>query len=95
LSVQIARGSGLPESTGQQVPNRPGRLQATQAPWQATLQQTLSAQNPRMQSSLVSQCPPIPDLPQLSEAKSQACPAVHCALLLHFSKQSPVVVSQV
>ena len=39
-SLQIARGSGTPGSAGQHVPRRPDRLQATQPPWQATLQQT-------------------------------------------------------
>jgi hypothetical protein len=84
LSVQTPRGSGLPESTGQQVPSRPGRLQATQAPPQATLQQTLSAQNPEMQSAVVSQWAPGPPCPQLPVAKLHCCPAVHWALLVHF-----------
>ena len=43
-SLQTLRGSGLSASIGQQVPSRPVRLQETHAPWQATLQQTPSAQ---------------------------------------------------
>ena len=40
LVLADASGSGFPGPIGKQVPRRPGRLQATQAPWQAMLQQT-------------------------------------------------------
>ena len=45
-SRQTPRGSGASASIGQQRPSRPVRLQVTQAPLQATLQQTPSAQKP-------------------------------------------------
>jgi hypothetical protein len=91
--LQVARGSGAPAVIGQQVPWRPGRLQATQAPWQATLQQTLSEQNPEIQSSLPPQCPPGPLLPQLPVAKSQTC-ALHWLLAVQLVKQAFLLVSQ-
>ena len=49
--LQTPRGSTTPRSMGQQVPSRPVWLHATQAPWQATLQQTPSAQKPEAQSA--------------------------------------------
>jgi len=64
-------------STGQQVPTRPDRLQATQAPWQAMLQQTWSAQWLERQSVSVAQIPPIGSLPQLPVERSQVCCATH------------------
>jgi hypothetical protein len=39
-------GSAIPEGAGRQSPGLSGRLQLTQGPVQATLQQTPSAQNP-------------------------------------------------
>jgi hypothetical protein len=79
---------------GQQVPKRPGMLHATQAPSQATLQQTESAQNPDWQSVSLAQVPPIPTWPQLPVVKSQACAPVHSAVALQAAKQALVAVSQ-
>jgi hypothetical protein len=79
---------------GQQVPFRIGWSHDTQAPWQATLQQTPSAQNPEMQSLLPwGQLAPGPRLPQLPAA--QAWPAEHIAALVQVSKQAPLFGSQV
>jgi hypothetical protein len=77
-STQTPRGSGRPSSIGQQVPSLSGRLQATQPPWQATLQQIPSAQNPDWQSALALQLIPFIRLPQLPP--TQARPAAHCEL---------------
>jgi len=93
VSLQLPRGSGTPAAIGQQVPRRPERLQATQAPWHATLQQTSSEQNPEIQSSLPLQCPPGPLLPQLPVAKSQTC-ALHWLLAVQLMKQAFLLLSQ-
>jgi hypothetical protein len=45
-SRQMPRLSGASASSGQQRPSRPVRLHDRHGPWQATLQQTLSAQKP-------------------------------------------------
>ncbi len=58
LSWQMPRGSGLSASTGQQVPSRPIRLQERHGPWQATLQQTPSAQKFEAHCSSRSQVAP-------------------------------------
>jgi hypothetical protein len=86
--LQTPRGSGLPESIAEQAPSRPGRLHATQAPVQAVLQQTLSAQYPEMQSLLPLQCAPGPTLPQLPVVRSHECCASHCpCAVVQLSKQ--------
>jgi hypothetical protein len=81
----MARGSGLPSAMGKQVPTRPGRLQAVQAPLQALLQQTPSVQWPEMQPRSLVQGWPFCALPQLSLEKSQTPPAWHIAALSHCS----------
>jgi hypothetical protein len=53
-----ACGSGRPAGTTAHSPALPGRAQATQAPVQATLQQTPSAQNPEAQSAAVAHIAP-------------------------------------
>jgi hypothetical protein len=61
-----------------------GALQERQAPWQATLQQTPSAQKPEMQSlGPWGQGAPMGRLPQLLAA--QAWPVEHIAELLQSS----------
>ncbi len=70
-------------STGVQVPRRAGSLQETHCPWQAELQQTLSAQKPELQSVFVLHAAPGKRLPQLPVA-SQAC-ASHWLLEEHLS----------
>jgi hypothetical protein len=81
-------------SVGQQVPFRIGWSHDTQAPWQATLQQTPSAQNPEMQSLLPrGQGSPPLRLPQLPP--EQAWPAEHIAAVVQASKQAPLLGSQV
>src|SRR5438552_18487517 len=90
MSWQVPRGSGLSASTGQQVPSRPVRLQDTQAPWHATLQQTPSAQKFEAHWSLVAQICPFMRLPQLPA--THACPLTHWLLVVQDSKQVPVLV---
>jgi hypothetical protein len=53
--LQTWRGSTTPRSIGQHVPSRPTWLHELQAPWQATLQQTPSAQKPEAQSAFLVQ----------------------------------------
>ncbi len=71
-------------SVGQQTPGRSGWLHDTQAPVQAELQQTLSAQNPDRQSSFLAHFAPGMRLPQLPVA-SQACASEHCACEVQLS----------
>ena len=61
---------------GQQVPRRPGNAHETQPPPHATLQQTLSAQNPDAQSALALHVAPFIFSPQLA--------ATHCWPLTHW-----------
>jgi hypothetical protein len=75
-------------STGTQVPTRPGSPHERQPPWQATLQQTLSAQNPDAQSSPVLQLAPFIFLPQLPAL--QVWVLTHSLDCAHVSKQAPV-----
>jgi hypothetical protein len=74
-SLHWPRGSGTPWSTAQHVPMRPGSAHATQPPWQATLQQTLSAQKPEAHSELTEHVAPFIFLPQL--LATHCCPATH------------------
>ena len=83
------RGSGLSASIGQQVPSRPVRLQETQAPWQATLQQTPSAQKLEAHWSLVSQAGAFHALAAAARS-THCCPLTHWLLVVQVSKQSPV-----
>ena len=83
-SLQTMCGSAAPMSVGQQTPARSGRLQETQAPVQAELQQTLSAQNPDRQSSFLAHFAPGMRLPQLPVA-SHAWPSEHWAVELQLS----------
>jgi hypothetical protein len=69
-------------------------LHETQAPSQATLQQTESAQNPDWQSVPFAQVTPIPTRPQLPVVKSQAWAPVHWAVGLQAVRHALVVVSQ-
>jgi hypothetical protein len=92
-SLQILCGSAVPMSIGQQTPARSGRLQETQAPAQAELQQTPSAQNVERQSSFLEHFAPGMRLPQLPVA-SQAWPSEHWAVELQLSKQAPLLASQ-
>src|SRR4030095_2141153 len=77
-----ACGSGLFVSTGQQVPWRPGWLQVTHAPLQATLQHSPSAQNPDAHSLSLPHTAPRGLGPQL--------PATHCTLLTQFAADAQV-----
>ncbi len=52
-------------------------MQATHAPWQAMLQQTLSAQWPDRQLSSLWQYWPLASFPQLPLEKSQVCCESH------------------
>ncbi len=83
-SLQTLCGSAAPMSMGQQTPARSGRLHDTQAPVQAELQQTLSAQNPERQSSFLAHFAPGMRLPQLPVA-SHAWPSEHCACEVQLS----------
>ena len=65
MSLQMPRGSGRSASMGQQVPSRPIKLQLRHGPWQATLQQTPSAQKFEAHWSLRWQIAPIISRPQL------------------------------
>jgi hypothetical protein len=71
-------------------------LHATQAPLQAMLQQTLSAQLPEMQSASPLQCAPMPTLPQLPVLRSHECCGSHCPpwAEVHDVKQVPVLALQ-
>jgi len=64
-TAQTLCGSDPPASTGQHVPPRPGWLQLMQAPLQATLQQTPSAQNVDLHSLFAVQTAPFGFRPQL------------------------------
>ena len=75
MSLHIARGSGAPSSTGQQVPTRPGAAHETQPPSQVTLQQTESAQKPDAHSVPAAHFAPFIFLPQLW--LSHWCPVTH------------------
>jgi len=69
-SLQTPRGSGLPESTGQHVPNRPVWLHETHAPLHSSEQHTPSTQKPDSHSALVAQLMPFilgPQLPLTQE----------------------------
>jgi hypothetical protein len=58
-TTQMLWGSAPPTSVGQHVPTRPCWSQLTHGPLHATLQQTLSVQNPDLQSlSLLHTAPP-------------------------------------
>jgi hypothetical protein len=83
LSVQSPFGSGRSASMGQQLPSREGNAQETQGPWHATLQQTLLAQNPDRQSSLVAHLDPFSTLPH-RPLLSQAWVPTHWLLDVHF-----------
>ena len=76
LTVQTWCGSATPTSVGQQTPGLEGRLHETQAPVQALLQQTPSAQKLDWHSSALLQGAPSRRLPQLPVA-SQAWPEAH------------------
>jgi hypothetical protein len=67
-SLQTLCGSGAPIAMGQHTPGRSGWLQDTQAPVQAELQQTPSAQKPYRQSSFLAHLAPGMRLPQLPVA---------------------------
>jgi len=79
-SLQMARGSGLPGSIGQQVPSWPTRSHDTHAPLQATEQQIPSAQNPDAHSSFFTQLAPLFLGPQLLFTHSR--PLTHSLFLL-------------
>jgi hypothetical protein len=89
-SLQMPFVSFDPGSIGQQVPSRAGRLQATHGPLQTELQQTLFAQKPDWQSSLVLQAAPSIRLPQLP-VESHTCGEEQSASERHSSKQ-PLVL---
>src|SRR4051794_31854943 len=89
----MPRASAAPTSTGQQVPTRWSRLQATQPPWQATLQQTPSAQKPLAHSAPPVHVAPFIFGPQLPP--THWWPLEHWELTLQVSKQLPVAVLQV
>jgi hypothetical protein len=92
MSLQMPRGSAAPRSSGQQVPMRWSRLHETQPPWQATLQQTPSAQKPDAQSSAVLQGAPFIFLPQLPF--THCWPVAHWLVSVHDWKHAPAVPSQ-
>jgi hypothetical protein len=75
-------------STGVHVPARPGSEHETHPPWQATLQQILSAQKPEAQSAPVVQLAPFIFRPQLPAL--QVCPLTHSLVCEQVSKQAPV-----
>jgi hypothetical protein len=91
-SLQTARGSGSPESTGQHVPMRSGSAHDRQPPSQATLQHTPSAQKPDAHSPPPPHFAPLGFLPQL--AWTHWRPPTHSALWAHLSKQAPVAALQ-
>lgn len=66
-------------------------MQETHCPWQAELQQTLSAQKPESHWASVVHAAPGRSRPQLP-VWSQRCPS-HWVLELHLSKQAPLVAS--
>src|SRR6185436_13888375 len=83
--------SGLPSATGWHSPILPGWLQLTQAPVQARLQQTPSAQKPESHSVVSLQVAPSGFCPQLPATQSRPS---HWALPSHLVKQRWVVESQ-
>ena len=68
-------------------------MQATQAPWQAMLQQTWSAQWPEMQPVSSLHGSPGPACPQLPLAKSHECCESHWLDWVQSVKQEPEVES--
>jgi hypothetical protein len=92
LSRQLPCGSAAPLSTGQQSPARPTRLQLTHGPWQATLQQTPSVQNPDAQSPSLLQTAPEGFGPQLP--LTQTTPGAQSPFDLQVTTQASVAVSQ-
>src|SRR3954453_10476896 len=83
--------SGLPSATGWHSPIFPGWLQLTQAPLQARLQQTPSAQNPESHSLSSTQALPSGFCPQLPATQSRPS---HWALPPQLLKQALVPGSQ-
>jgi hypothetical protein len=77
-----------------QVPTWPERLQATQGPWQATLQQVPSLQKLERQSALLRHAAAAPFLPQLAADTSQECPELHCSSNVQLWTQAPIAESQ-
>jgi hypothetical protein len=92
LSRQIACGSAAPPSTGQQTPARPTRLQLTQGPRHATLQQTPSVQKPDAQSASLLHTAPDGFGPQLP--LTQTTPATQSAFERQVTTQALVPLSQ-
>jgi hypothetical protein len=86
-SLQRPRGSGEPRSMGQQVPSRPLRLHELQAPVQATLQHTPSAQCSEAHSLFALQAAPLIFLPQLP--LTHLWPLTHWLSVAHWAKQEP------
>ena len=82
-------GRAGPASTGQQVPSRPIRLHERHGPWQATLQQTPSAQKPQTHWSLRLRSL-APFIGCRSCPFSHCWPLTHWLLVVHESKQAPV-----
>src|SRR5690242_12965658 len=68
---QTLCSSGSPSATGWHSPILPGWLQLTQAPLQARLQQTPSAQKPESHSTFTLHVLPSGFLPQLPAAQSR------------------------
>ena len=85
--MQTPCGSALPTETGAHSPARPARLQLTQGPLQATLQQTPSAQEPESHSVAAVQTAPSGFFPH--ELSLHSRPS-HWLLLSQTSKQRPV-----
>ncbi len=88
----MPRGSTTPWSLGQHVPSRPTWLHELHAPWQATLQQTPSAQNPDAQSAFFVQNAARGFGPQLPA--THLTPFAQSASALHAVKHLFVDVSQ-
>src|SRR5690242_4690117 len=89
----MPRGSVLSASIGQHTPSRPVSLHDRQGPWQATLQQTPSAQKFDAQSSFTRQGAPFMRLPQLPF--THCWPKLHWLLLVQVSAQLLVAGSHV
>jgi hypothetical protein len=92
MSRHMPRTSGLPESMGMHVPVAPAIAHETQAPSQAPLQHTPSAQNVERHWAPLVHARPFISLPQLWF--SQRRPAEHSMLLSQRSRQAPFESSQ-
>ena len=88
VATHSARGSTTPSPVGAHMPGVVPAEQLRQAPWQDSLQQTPSVQNPLPQSRAVAQGCPIPFFPQLPRA-SQIAGAVQSSLTAQVAVQAP------